>query len=438
MSRSNIASVVLLSLAACSGSHSVPEDRPVGDGLDPADPIYYEDRLYFQGASWKDRNTFLMKNRRALAVLVVGKPDVIGRYDGDEIWIFDVTNRTEIRGTVVPWDTTSTSISIRDCTYSVRVEPRAEDRILRIEGGGSWFELSLNQRLSARTATAGTDGRPVEGGFRILLRPRGHEVFREEDLKRAGGTLPVKPAFVVTVEYDGHFVQREYPIGDSGYVFVQGPQSVADFQVLKSSPGADSADFKPEDLFATWKASAVTIITDSGHGSGSFVTSDGLIITNYHVVDGAKGGEVVVRLSDNRELNGKVVATKKVPDLALVRVSGKTGDFQPMVLNPDVPKVGSRIVVIGTPVDKSLAASFCQGSVTGIRKYSDGILIQHQAPTNPGNSGGPVLDMKGRQVAVVVSGIDWADDGKTRPVEGINFAIPAAEVLEFIKENPEK
>src|SRR5262245_1872859 len=157
--------------------------------------------------------------------------------------------------------------------------------------------------------------------------------------------------------------------------------------------------------------------TQQGTGSGFVVRADGIVVTNNHVVDGAK--EITVVLGDGRELAGKVLGRDAKTDLAVVKVDGK--DLPVARLgDSDQLRVGDWVVAIGNPfgLDNTVTAGIvsAKGRAVG-RPYDD--FIQTDAPINPGNSGGPLFDEQGNVVGIN-SAIYTQGGGNI----GIGFAIP--------------
>src|SRR6185295_3915495 len=125
-----------------------------------------------------------------------------------------------------------------------------------------------------------------------------------------------------------------------------------------------------------------------GMGSGVIISPDGHIVTNNHVVDGAK--EVTVTLPDKRELKGKVVGTDPKTDLAVVKVDGKDLPYVPWG-DSGALQVGEYVLAVGNPfglnstVTSGIVSALGRGGM-GITQYED--FIQTDAAINPGNSGG--------------------------------------------------
>jgi serine protease Do len=153
-------------------------------------------------------------------------------------------------------------------------------------------------------------------------------------------------------------------------------------------------------------------------GSGFIISQDGYIVTNAHVVDGAKS--VVVGISDKRELPAEVIGTDKLSDIALLKVKA---DNLPVVQmgDSDGLEVGQWVVAIGAPF--GLDHSATQGIVSALsRSLPDETyvpFIQTDVAVNPGNSGGPLFDLKGRVV-----GVNSQIYSRSGGYMGISFAIP--------------
>ena len=156
-------------------------------------------------------------------------------------------------------------------------------------------------------------------------------------------------------------------------------------------------------------------------GSGVIVTTDGYILTNNHVVEGAD--EITVELTDDRTLSAKLVGTDKPSDLALLKVSGS--DFHAMALgNSDAVRVGDVVLAVGNPlgvgqtVTMGIISAKGRSTIVGDGGYED--FLQTDAPINHGNSGGALVNTKGELVGIN-SQILSTSEGNI----GIGFAIPA-------------
>lgn len=158
-----------------------------------------------------------------------------------------------------------------------------------------------------------------------------------------------------------------------------------------------------------------------GQGSGFVLTSDGYIMTNAHVVEGAD--EVLVTLTDKREFKAKIVGADKRTDVALVKIAA-TG--LPAVKVGDVGrlKVGEWVMAIGSPF--GLENSVTAGIVSAKQRDTGEFLpyIQTDVAINPGNSGGPLINMRGEVV-----GINSQIYSRSGGYMGIAFAIPMDEAI---------
>jgi S1-C subfamily serine protease len=160
-------------------------------------------------------------------------------------------------------------------------------------------------------------------------------------------------------------------------------------------------------------------------GSGFFVTPDGYALTNHHVVHGAR--QIELSLPDGERHEARLVGEDPGTDLALVRVAASSLPYLPLGTGA-APKPGQLVVAIGNPLGFSATVSAGVVSALGRSlRAPEGRLIddviQHTAPLNPGNSGGPLLSSSGRVVGVNTAMIGMS--------QGIGFAI-AADTAEWV------
>lgn len=166
-------------------------------------------------------------------------------------------------------------------------------------------------------------------------------------------------------------------------------------------------------------------------GSGVIISSDGYIVTNNHVVEGAD--ELTVTLNDNREFSAKIIGTDKTTDLALIKVDGK--DLPTLTIgNSDDLKVGEWVIAVGSPfnlrstVTAGIVSAKARGSMGGDAP-SISSFIQTDAAINPGNSGGALVNTKGELV-----GINAMIYSQTGSYAGYGFAIPTSIVKKVVSD----
>ncbi|POR48296.1 Do family serine endopeptidase [Bosea psychrotolerans] len=161
-------------------------------------------------------------------------------------------------------------------------------------------------------------------------------------------------------------------------------------------------------------------------GSGFFITGDGYVVTNNHVVEHAK--TVTVTMDDGKTLDARVIGTDPKTDLALLKVN-EAGDYPFVALAKEAPKVGDWVVAIGNPF--GLGGTVTSGIVSargrdiGAGPYDD--FLQIDAPINKGNSGGPTFNLKGEVV-----GVNTAIFSPSGGSVGLAFAIPAGTVTSVV------
>ena len=155
-----------------------------------------------------------------------------------------------------------------------------------------------------------------------------------------------------------------------------------------------------------------------GTGSGVVFAPDGFLLTNYHVVGRQK--RVQIRLIDGQERGGEVVGRDPWTDLAVVRADGSNLPYAPLGDSKSL-KVGQLVVAIGSPL--GYESTVTAGVVSAVGRTLRGVsgrpvenVIQTDAALNPGNSGGPLADSRGRVVGI--------NTAVVQPAQGLSFAVP--------------
>lgn len=168
-------------------------------------------------------------------------------------------------------------------------------------------------------------------------------------------------------------------------------------------------------------------------GSGVLISTDGYIVTNHHVIDGAD--KILVSLSGSaKEYTAKVIGSDSRSDLAVIKIESSTPSIS--FANSDKVQVGDVVFAIGNPF--GVGETVTQGIVSALNKSGIGIndyenFIQTDASINPGNSGGALIDSRGALI-----GINTAILSRTGGNHGVGFAIPSEMVKKIAKELIEK
>lgn len=169
--------------------------------------------------------------------------------------------------------------------------------------------------------------------------------------------------------------------------------------------------------------------SEQGSGSGVILSTDGTIVTNYHVIDGASRVQVI--LSGGKTVDAKILGADQQTDLAVLKIE-TDGLVAAALGDSDAVEVGQTVVAIGSPLGTNLAGTVTSGIISATKReiMVDGhkfSMIQTDAAINPGNSGGALVDGGGRLIGInsvktVSAGTD--SYGNNISAEGIGFSIP--------------
>jgi len=210
--------------------------------------------------------------------------------------------------------------------------------------------------------------------------------------------------------------------------------------LLASSTEEASRGILEEKLYKRASPAVVIVLTKDGFGSGSVLSRDGRILTNWHVVSGYSEVGVIYKpkiegasISDASVVVARVLATDKTADLALLEAAVVPSSAGVLPLgDPTDVEIGADVSAIGHPTGE--AWTYTRGIISQVRlayqwKEMDGSehtadVIQTQTPINPGNSGGPLLTDTGRVIGVNAFKLEGA--------EGLNYAISITEIRKFL------
>ena len=176
----------------------------------------------------------------------------------------------------------------------------------------------------------------------------------------------------------------------------------------------------------------VAVTTDKSMGSGFVITADGYIVSNQHVVDGAK--KITVTLNNGKEYSAKLVGQDESNDVSLLKIE-EENLVCVTIGNSSKLSVGDQVAAIGNPLGE-LTATLTVGYVSGKDRVvaTDGTsinMLQTDAAINSGNSGGPLLDMNGMVVGITTAKYSGTSNSGAS-IEGISFAIPIDDVVEVV------
>ena len=161
-------------------------------------------------------------------------------------------------------------------------------------------------------------------------------------------------------------------------------------------------------------------------GSGVIISTDGYIVTNNHVVDGAD--ELTVTLNDNKEYSARIIGADKTTDLALIKIDGKNLPAI-TIANSDDIKIGEWVLAVGNPLglNNTVTAGIVSAKARSLGANSVESFIQTDAAINAGNSGGALVNTRGELV-----GINTAIASRTGSYSGYSFAVPTSIVQKVV------
>jgi serine protease Do len=236
---------------------------------------------------------------------------------------------------------------------------------------------------------------------------------------------------VVDLGYDVLSIPRR----DVRDIKPEGEATTAPSQVHATDNLYSTADLPPQSvkqLSERFGEGVVLVASPAGMGSGFFITAQGHLITNFHVIEGERKLAVTVFRRTGDEFKRQkfedvdIVATNSFLDLALLKVN-LPADYTPVITYlaaADDLRDGDPVFAIGNPL--GLVRSVSQGIVSRRNRAEQGLVyIQTTAQINPGNSGGPLFDNRGQVVGVT--------NMKLQGGEGLGFAIPVRYVVDFLR-----
>lgn len=258
-------------------------------------------------------------------------------------------------------------------------------------------------------------------------------------------TLVAANAFLLLVLFVSFSYRGTEPVSSAPLIMNAGiPRQSAPPEKTNRAKSKSIADsdmtLTAQEIYRNCAPATVSIVGDvSGStqlGSGFFVSSDGYLLTNHHVVKDAL--RVYIFTQDGTRIRALVKDSWPAMDLALLKVVGTSHPVISLA-DSDAVEIGASVVAIGTPQDLGLAQSITQGIISGRRLVVGVPCYQTSALINHGNSGGPLLNMRGEAVGIATFVMGTAlvtpQGNIGSDVQGINFAVEINLARDFLSRN---
>lgn len=159
-------------------------------------------------------------------------------------------------------------------------------------------------------------------------------------------------------------------------------------------------------------------------GTGFFISKDGLLVTNYHVI--GEGKKITLETADGKEIDiASVYAFDRENDLAILKAVNPSGSFL-AISDSSTFQDGTSVVAVGNP--QGLKHSVVSGVISGKREIDGREMLQVAIPIEPGNSGGPIVNLEGKVLGILTI--------KSLVTNNLGFAIPAEQLNKLLKTNP--
>lgn len=281
-------------------------------------------------------------------------------------------------------------------------------------------QLKDDATITGRILAEKKDSIVVDVGYTVLSIPRAavvntsHNAATESPTNQAPSTISPSTGTAPTTNSSKSFIAT----------------TPSDHGIYTVAVGG-TPDRSVKELVAQLGQGVVQVRTPSGLGSGFFVSEDGYLITNFHVIEGETKISVEVYHQNNGQLERhsykdvRIVAMNKFGDLALLKVDDKDAPrfLRVSLGESDALSVGDKVFAIGSPL--GLERTVTEGILsTKTRQFQGALYLQTTTQINPGNSGGPLFNLKGEVVGVTNMKLNFS--------EGLAFAIPVEQVRWFL------
>ncbi len=301
-----------------------------------------------------------------------------------------------------------------------------------LEGNVSGLEGDLST-LQGNVSTLGGNISTLEGNVSTL---GGDVSSLEGGVSALEGNVSALEGGVSALEGDVSALEGGVSALEGGVSALEGDVSTLEGGVsaLEGNVSAlEAHDRAVMDVVAMVEPSVVKIETNLGSGSGVILSSDGYVLTNYHVIEDASWIEIT--LMSGETYDATIVAEDAYRDLAIVELVSNRTDFPEAVLGSSADViVGEEVVAIGYPLGLPGQATFTSGIVSAVRidDYDGLEYIQTDAAINPGNSGGPLVNLEGEIIGI--NTWHFVDSYVGEGIESLGFAVPIDDTKSFIEE----
>ena len=282
----------------------------------------------------------------------------------------------------------------------------------------------------------GGGGTPPDGYYlRRPPQPQPQPQPQPESQRKGSGALVAGVAVLALLVGGGAGALGGYLVADSSNAPVTNALDQPPADQTSSSAPAGSVEAVAQKVSPTVVQLQVEGRQAAGEGSGFIISSDGLIVTNNHVVEvAADNGKITAVFADGSQVPASIVGRDPTSDVAVVKAEGKTGLPTVELGSSDALKVGEGVVAIGSPFE--LSGTVTSGIVSSLHRPTraggeDGSqatvmdAIQTDAAINPGNSGGPLVNMQGQVIGINSAIYSPQSSASSQGGSvGIGFAIP--------------
>lgn len=239
-------------------------------------------------------------------------------------------------------------------------------------------------------------------------------------------SILLSAVMMLPIAMSASYANTPTTVTDFSSLVEQVADGVVRVSVTKKVTDAELAEYALQQYFGGRVPAMPTL--EHFYGTGFFISEDGYILTNHHVV--ADADAITVTMNDRTELDAKVIGTDEASDVAVLKVEGSNFPALP-VARRDELKVGEPVLAIGSPFgfDYSASAGIVSAKSRNFTKEAAVPFIQSDVALNPGNSGGPLFNQKGEVV-----GVNSRIFSETGGYMGLSFSIPIDAAMDIYEQ----